>query len=76
MKTLISKYKNGGYGYGHAKTALFELMIEKYKGPRKRFKALIKNPNSIELELRKGAVKAREIANSVLTKVKSNLGLM
>ena len=76
INDLKSKYENGGYGYGHAKMALFELIKEKYANHRKRFNTLIENPNTIELELEKGAQKARKIANSVLTKVKLNLGLM
>lgn len=75
-KNLITKYENGGYGYGHAKNELFELIINKYRAKRNRFKVLLKNPQDIESELEKGAKKARQVANSVLNKVKSNLGLM
>ena len=46
INDLKSKYKNGGYGYGHAKMALFELIQEKYTSPRKRFKTLMGNPSS------------------------------
>ena len=76
INDLKSKYENGGYGYGHAKMALLELIQEKYASPRKQFKTLMENPKKIELELEKGAQKARKIANSVLSKVKLNLGLM
>jgi len=73
---LITKYQKGGFGYGHAKTELFELIINKYKLIRNQFKILVENPTDVEMELKKGAEKAQEVANSVLKKVKSNLGLM
>ena len=73
---LAHKYKQGGFGYGHAKNSLFELILEKYREPRIKFYALIANPNQIEAELDKGAQKAKKIASSVIKKVKNNLGLM
>jgi tryptophanyl-tRNA synthetase len=73
---LITKYQKGGYGYGHAKNELFELIINKYEAIRKQFKILVENPRDVEIELEKGAQKAQKVANSVLKKVKANLGLM
>ena len=73
---LQLKYKNGGYGYGHAKTELLKLILDAFKTPRKKFNKFINNPDIVELELKRGAEKANKIANNVLAKVKSNLGLM
>ena len=75
-QNLISKYQKGGYGYGHAKNELFELIINKYETIRKKFKILMEDPKHVEIQLQKGAEKAQEVANSVLKKVKSNLGLV
>ena len=75
-QNLISKYQKGGYGYGHAKNELFELIINKYETIRKKFKILMEDPKHVEIQLQKGAAKAQEVANSVLKKVKSNLGLV
>ena len=75
-KELMTKYQKGGYGYGHAKNALLELILNKYKSIRNEFKILVENPRDVEFELQKGAEKAKEVANSVLNKVKSNLGLV
>ena len=75
-QNLISKYQKGGYGYGHAKNELFELIINKYEKIRNKFKILMKDPKHVEIQLQKGAAKAQEVANSVLKKVKSNLGLV
>ena len=73
---LSHKYKRGGFGYGHAKNTLLELILEKYKSPRLKFKELMKNPEIIEKELQSGAKKANQVANSVMQKVKTQLGLM
>jgi len=73
---LMTKYQKGGYGYGHAKNALFELILNKYESIRNEFKILVENPRDVEFELEKGAEKAKEVANSVLNKVKANLGLV
>ena len=67
-------YKGGNYGYGHAKQALYELIISKYSVERKRFNELMENTNLIEEELQKGAVKARKIAKTVLSRVRTKVG--
>ncbi len=38
---LMRKENSGGYGYGHAKMDLFELILDKYKDQRKRYSYLI-----------------------------------
>ena len=75
-KKMEEDYLNGGYGYGHAKKALFELTLDKFKKERNKFHELLQQSDLIEKELQRGSEKAKEIANSVLIKVKRNLGLM
>ena len=72
---LEHRYKNGGLGYGHAKKELFELILEIFKEPRKKFNLLIENPDEIERELLEGSEKASKVADSVMRKVKTKLGL-
>ena len=76
VQDLRKKYTDGGFGYGHAKTALLQLILEKYKEPRLKFKELMANPQLVSLELNKGAKKAKKIADSVMKKVKKNIGLV
>lgn len=71
---LKKKYEAGNFGYGHAKTELFELICHKYKAEREKFNYLMENKNIIEQELQKGAEKARVIANKVLARVRKNIG--
>jgi tryptophanyl-tRNA synthetase len=67
-------YKAGHYGYGHAKQALYELIVDKYATERQRFNELMDNKELIESELQKGAKKARTIAKEVLGRVRTQVG--
>ena len=73
---LRLKYLSGGFGYGHAKKELLELIVKKFEKPRKRFDELMNSHERITSELKKGSEIANETANSVLKKVRQNLGLV
>jgi tryptophanyl-tRNA synthetase len=49
-------------------------VIHPFKKERDSFEHLMNNTNLIENELMMGAEKASEIANNVLTRVRSNIG--
>ena len=76
IETLTEKYKNKNrdFGYGHAKQALFELIIEIFKTEREKYSYYMSNLNEIDNALFLGAEKAKVIANSVLNKVREKLG--
>jgi tryptophanyl-tRNA synthetase len=71
---MRERYLAGGMGYGHAKQALFDLLMEEFRDERSRFDALMANPSEIELLLKVGAEKARPVAHGVLTRLKDALG--
>jgi tryptophanyl-tRNA synthetase len=71
---MRANYEGGNYGYGHAKQALFELIIEEFAGPREIFNNYMENPELLEQELEAGEEKARVIAREVLQKVRGKLG--
>ena len=71
---LKAKYVAGNYGYGDAKQELFELICDKYQLERQKFTSLMQNKQILDLELEKGAKKARVIAREVLGRVRKNLG--
>lgn len=73
-EALRQKYLDGNYGYGHAKQALFELIIEKYKQERATFNFYMENPDQLEEKLTQGEEKARVVANKVLNRVREKLG--
>tara|TARA_Y100001972_G_C7657027_1_gene330920 strand:+ start:211 stop:1179 length:969 start_codon:yes stop_codon:yes gene_type:complete len=71
---LRHKYLAGNYGYGHAKQALFELLMELYKTEREKHDHLMSNPAEIERLLEEGERKASLIAKEVLARVRNKLG--
>jgi tryptophanyl-tRNA synthetase len=71
---MRQNYLAGGYGYGHAKTALYELMIEKFAGPREVFNRYMNNPAELDARLAEGEAKARVIARQTLERVRKVLG--
>ena len=71
---MAAKYRAGNYGYGHAKQELFELICDNFSEQRKKFNYLMSNTDIIELELKRGAKKASEIASKVLARIRNNIG--
>ena len=71
---MRKNYLGGNYGYGHAKQALYELLVEKYAKEREAYHYYMNNLNEVDAALEKGAEKARKIANEVLDRVRTKLG--
>ena len=74
-KEMERKYMKGGFGYGHAKNELLDLIIEKFSKEREIYFELMSEPEKIEQKLKEGSEKARKIASSVLLRVKNKLGI-
>jgi len=74
ISEMRSNYKNGGYGYGHAKQALFECIVEKFATQRERYNYYMENIPEIDKALQIGALKASEVANTVLKRVRKKIG--
>ena len=74
VETMKANYEKGGYGYGHAKQALFELIIEKFATERERYHYYMDNLNEIDKALAVGAEKAENVANDVLKRVRKKVG--
>ncbi len=73
--TMRHNYLNGAYGYGHAKQALYELIMKKFEEPRKLFNYYYEeNPQELENKLLAGEEKAREIAQKTIKRVRKALG--
>ncbi|CAM4071260.1 tryptophan--tRNA ligase [Gillisia hiemivivida] len=71
---LRQKYLAGNFGYGHAKQALYELIINKYATEREKYTYYMNNLSEIDTALEKGAAKATSVASTVLEKVRTKLG--
>ena len=71
---MRANYEGGNYGYGHAKQALFELIIEKFATVRERYNHFMENKKEIDDALKVGSVKATKVANDVLQRVRAKIG--
>ena len=71
---MRKNYLEGGFGYGHAKQALFELILERFSAEREKFNYYMQNPVLLNQELEKGEAKARIVAQEVLNRVKKAIG--
>lgn len=71
---MRANYEGGNYGYGHAKQALYELILEKFDEPRKRYEELMNDRQELDRLLGIGAEKARAVASETLTRVRRKLG--
>jgi len=74
INVMRNNYTGGNYGYGHAKQALFELIVDKFKSQREKYWELMEDKALIDEKLAMGAEKARKVARPVLQKVRHKLG--
>ena len=75
ITSMTDNYLKGGYGYGHAKQALFELILVRFQKERERFDYLMNNRNELDETLKQGSAKAEKVAKEVLKRVRQKLGL-
>lgn len=74
LVTMRSNYLGGNYGYGHAKTALLELILERFGKAREIYADLMANTDKIEEALKKGAEKAKKVALPRLAMAREKTG--
>ncbi len=76
QEEVAEKYREGGFGYGHAKNELLDLINDFFGDARERRNVLKKNPDFIMDVLKDGGRKARERAESVMERVRSATGII
>lgn len=74
LAEMRQKYEQGGFGYGHAKQALFELIKANFQQTREKYEYYINNLSEVDKALELGAEKARFVADKVLQKVRQKSG--
>lgn len=74
IATMKVNYEKGGYGYGHAKQALYELMISKFETQREQYHYYMNHLDEVDKALAIGAEKAKLVANDVLKRVRTKVG--
>ena len=73
---MAANYRGGNYGFGHAKTALYELIVEKFAQPREKFAYYMDHLSQVDEILREGAEKASQVAKQTLQRVREKLGYL
>lgn len=71
---MAAALRAGGYGWGHAKKALVEALVDGFASERTRYNELISNREEIDIALAQGAERARAVASEVLSRVRGKIG--
>ena len=74
IEQMRKNYEGGNYGYGHAKQAFFELVINTFSKERELYHHYMNNLPEIDKILAIGAEKAKIVANEVLNRVRGKVG--
>ena len=74
IEEMRANYVGGNYGYGHAKQAFYELLIETFKTEREKYHYYMNHLEEVDQILKQGAQKAHLVADAVLKRVREKLG--
>ncbi|MDP6921997.1 MAG: tryptophan--tRNA ligase [Lutibacter sp.] len=71
---MAEKYRAGNYGYGQAKQAFFDLLMDTFSTERARYQYYMEHLDEVDKILAAGAEKARVVATEVLERVRTKVG--
>lgn len=71
---MRENYLAGGYGYGQAKQALYEFLLEHFAKEREKFNYFVQNKVLLDEILSHGAQRASKVARQTLKRVRHALG--
>lgn len=71
---MASKLKAGGYGWGHCKLDLLNVILETFSEERERFNYYMNNIPELDKILEEGAEKASKVAKTVIARVREKVG--
>lgn len=75
VQEMARKLRGGGYGWGHAKQALFEALDAQLAPLRERYLELRADEHMLDEVLVQGAERARAIAQRTMGRVRSAIGI-
>jgi tryptophanyl-tRNA synthetase len=76
IEAIAAQYRAGGYGYGHAKNRLAELINAFFAPARAKYAELEKSPDTVRDILREGGRKARAVAAATMARVRKACGII
>lgn len=74
VETMRENYLRGGYGYGHAKKELLQVLLDGFAKERDTYQRLMNDKGELDVRLREGELKAREVATATLARVREKCG--
>ena len=74
IEIMKNNYEQGGYGYGHAKNDMLNLILTRYSVEREKYTYYMNNLDKIDGILKNGAELASKTANTVLNRVRLKVG--
>lgn len=75
LSELSEKYKAGGYGYGHAKLELLEMILTYFWPAREKYQKYMDDYNLVEKELERGNMRAEELHSKKYEEMRKIVGL-
>lgn len=75
QREIADAYRSGGYGYGHAKSALLGMIDRHFGEARERRRELEMRPDFVRDVLRDGASRARDVAGETMSRVRERAGV-
>jgi len=72
---MAERLRAGGYGWGHAKQELFEVLEAEIGPMRARYEALRTDPEGLDRVLGQGAERARSVARETIERVRRAIGI-
>ncbi|MEO8066750.1 MAG: tryptophan--tRNA ligase [Flavobacteriales bacterium] len=76
VETMRQNYLRGGYGYGHAKKELMQLLMDGFANERDTYQRLMADKGELDARLKAGEMKARTVANATLDRVREKCGYL
>ena len=76
LDEIAAAYRAGGYGYGHAKGRLVELINHAFAEAREKYARLEADPNYVRDVLARGGQKARQTAEATMQRVRDACGII
>lgn len=76
VEEMASKYRKGGYGYGHAKQELLQKIKDTFTPMRDRYDDWLKRPADLKDLIHTGSKKVRSLATQKMNFVQEKLGFI
>ena len=76
LADIAGQYRAGGYGYGHAKKRLADMINERFHLAREKYIHLEQRPDYVRDVLRDGGARARGVAEATMDRVRKATGIV